>query len=102
MFLKSGNTTIEKSPGNLWIPLSYNNAESHVRRIGNSIEVVVAEVMQCSSHDLLSRNALDVTIDSLIGHGVEILLLHSLIKLQSLIVLALALKNLTSLDEEGG
>ena len=45
---------------------------------------------------------LNVSVNGLVLHGVEVLLLHFLIQLQGLVLLALALQNLTSLDKEGG
>ena len=108
MTFKSADTAFEKRTGDLRIPLSHHDTEDHVRGIGHFRGIVITQVMHCSCHSdqewsiLLIGNALDVGIDGLILNRVEVLLLHGLIQLQRLIVLTLTLKDLTSLDQEGG
>ena len=100
MLLKRRDTTIEQSPRNLRIPFSHNDTENHIRCIGHFRNVVVGEILCC--HSLFCRYALDISVDGLRSHRVEVLLLHGLIELQSLIVFTLTLENLTSLNQEGG
>ena len=92
VLLKCLDGTVEQGIGNLRIPFGYDDAEAHIACIGNTLCVVVGQMMKFCCHDCLVGSPLDILVNILVNWRVDVGLLDFLVDFECIRLFALTLQ----------